>query len=53
MPGGGAHAKTGHVAAASSSSDSGAVERFELPIFPLNMVALPAATVPLMIFEAR
>ena len=27
--------------------------RRTLPIFPLNVVALPAATVPLMIFEAR
>lgn len=25
----------------------------QLPIFPLNVVALPCATVPLMIFEAR
>lgn len=28
-------------------------DRRQLPIFPLNVVALPAATVPLMIFEAR
>ncbi|GIL62171.1 hypothetical protein Vafri_16436 [Volvox africanus] len=27
--------------------------RKQLPIFPLNVVALPCATVPLMIFEAR
>ncbi|GFR48354.1 hypothetical protein Agub_g10243 [Astrephomene gubernaculifera] len=27
--------------------------RKQIPIFPLNMVALPCATVPLMIFEAR
>ena len=27
--------------------------RFTLPIFPLSVVALPSATVPLMIFEAR
>ena len=27
--------------------------RRTLPIFPLNVVALPAASVPLMIFEAR
>ncbi|GLC41480.1 hypothetical protein PLESTB_001007100 [Pleodorina starrii] len=27
--------------------------RKQLPIFPLNVVALPSATVPLMIFEAR
>ena len=27
--------------------------RKTLPIFPLGVVALPAATVPLMIFEAR
>lgn len=27
--------------------------RKTIPIFPLNVVALPAATVPLMIFEAR
>lgn len=25
----------------------------QLPLFPLNVVALPCATVPLMIFEAR
>lgn len=28
-------------------------QRKELPIFPLNVVALPHAVVPLMIFEAR
>lgn len=28
-------------------------ERRQIPIFPLNVVALPCATVPLMIFEAR
>jgi ATP-dependent Lon protease len=27
--------------------------REKLPIFPLSMVALPAADVPLQIFEAR
>lgn len=30
-----------------------AAERKQLPIFPLNVVALPNAMVPLMIFEAR
>lgn len=30
-----------------------AAQRKQLPIFPLNVVALPHAVVPLMIFEAR
>lgn len=30
-----------------------AAKRKQLPIFPLNVVALPHAVVPLMIFEAR
>lgn len=42
------------VRAAGDSGSAGAKGRtIELPIFPLNVVALPHATVPLMIFEPR
>jgi hypothetical protein len=37
--------------ASDSSSSSGEVQ--QLPIFPLSLVALPSAAVPLRIFEAR
>lgn len=33
--------------------ESGTVRKTILPIFPLSLVPLPAAIVPLMIFEAR
>jgi len=36
-----------------SSSSSSSPRRREMPIFPLGIVALPHATVPLMIFEPR
>eukprot|EP00955_Chlamydomonas_euryale_P118466 366545-Chlamydomonas_euryale.AAC.12 len=37
----------------SQAEGSSGARRSTLPIFPLNVVALPSATVPLMIFEAR
>jgi Lon protease-like protein len=39
-------------AAAGASPDPAGTKK-QIPIFPLNVVALPAAVVPLMIFEAR
>lgn len=47
----GAQRRTLAVRAAGGAS--GSARTIELPIFPLNVVALPHATVPLMIFEPR